>query len=74
MLNIACGVAMTGGSSYPYLADDCDITKVPYGKTQDLINAYMIDRTAKTVKIVRIGGTKTYDRKIRDYMEISYAE
>ena len=74
MLNICCGVAMTGGSSYPYLADDCDITRLPYGKTQDAINAYIIDRTNKQVKIVRIGGTLTYDMKDRKYMAIPYAD
>lgn len=74
LLNVCCGVAMTGGSSYPYLADDCDITKLPYGKTQDTINAYVIDRTNKTVKIVRIGGSLTYDMKRRDYMSIPYKD
>ena len=74
MLNISCGNAMNGGSAYPYLADDCDITRVPYGKTQDAINAYVIDRTNKQVKIVRIGGTLTYDMKKREYMAIPYAD
>jgi predicted phosphodiesterase len=74
MLNICCGVAMTGGSSYPYLADDCDITRLPYDKTQDAINAYVIDRTHKTVKVVRLGGTLTYDMKEREYMAIPYAD
>lgn len=74
MLNICCGVAMTGGTAYPYLADDCDITRLPYGKTQDAINAYVIDRANRIVKIIRIGGTLTYDMKERKYMAIPYAD
>lgn len=74
MLNVSCCVPMVGGSSYPYLADDCDITRLPYGKTQNCINFYVIDRTNKKVKITRVGGTRTYDRKVRDYMEIPYAD
>ena len=74
MLNISCGCAMHGGSSYPYLADDCDITRVPYGKMQDAINVYVIDRGHKIVKITRIGGTKTYDMKDREYMAIPYKD
>lgn len=74
MLNITCGCAMSGGSSYPYLADDCDITRIPYDKTQDAINAYVIDRVGKRVRIVRIGGTLTYDMQKREYMEIPYAD
>lgn len=74
MLNICCGNCMNGGQYYPYLADDCDITRLPYGKTQDAINIYVIDRTNKLVKITRIGGTKTYDMKDREYMEIPYAD
>ena len=74
MLNVCCGVSMTGGASYPYLADDCDITKIPYGKTQDTLNAYVIDRTNKSVRIVRIGGSLTYDMKRREYMAIPYQD
>lgn len=74
MLNICCAVAMNGGSSYPYLADDCDITRTPYGKTQDAMNVYTIDRGSKTVRITRIGGTKTYEMNVREYMAIPYAD
>ncbi|MBP5362489.1 MAG: metallophosphoesterase [Ruminococcus sp.] len=74
MLNVCCGVAMTGGANYPYLADDCDTTRVPFGKTENALNAYVIDRTNKLVKIVRIGGTLTYDMKHREYMAIPYKD
>lgn len=73
MLNISCGASMVGGSSYPYLSDDCDITRRPYGKSQDIGNVYVIDRANKIVKVTRIGGTTTYQQQERRYMEIPYS-
>ena len=73
MLNICCATAMTGGASYPYLSDDCDISKSPITKSQDAINAYIIDRENKSVKIVRIGGNTTYKMERREWMVIPYA-
>ena len=63
---------MVGGSSYPYLADDCDITRAPYGKMQDAVNAYVVDTSNGLVKVTRIGGTKTYDGKAREFMSIPF--
>lgn len=74
MLNIECGVCLHGGSAYPYMADDCDTTRIPRGKSQNAINMYVIDRSTKKIKIIRIGASKTYDRKTREYMEIPYSD
>lgn len=73
MLNICCATAMTGGATYPYLSDDCDISKSPITKSQDAMNAYIIDRANKSVKIVRIGGNTTYKMERREWMIIPYA-
>lgn len=74
MLNIACAIPMIGGAEYRGLADMYDIARVPYGKSQDCINVYHIDRERRAVDIVRIGGSETVDFRQRDVLSIPYAE
>lgn len=74
MLNVICTNAIYGGSAYPYLCDLADTPRNAADGTQDAFNVYVIDREAKTVKVVRVGSELTFDMQHRDYMEIPYAE
>jgi len=73
-LNVCCGIAIYG-SSYPYLANNSDLPRDAKGSTQDCFNIYAIDRSAKTVRIAKVGSNISgYDLSERKYMEIPYAE
>ena len=72
MLNVTCTNAIYGGETYQYLADVGDIGRFDGDATQDAFNAYIIDRDAGTVQIVRVGQNRTYDLTERFYMEIPY--
>lgn len=68
-LNITHGVAAH------YYADQGDITRADgKGSVQDAFNIYAIDRTAKTVNVIRIGSNVTDDMSIREYMSIPYTK
>ena len=74
-LNVIGTTPAYGGEYYSYLADGADIGRESVGMAQDAFNAYVIDRTAKTVKVVRIGADTTYQNNgKRQYMEIPYTE
>ena len=73
MLNVTCGIGLYGGTQYPYYADISDIARECTSPSQDAFNAYVIDRDAKMVKVVRIGSNQTYDITEREYMSIAYA-
>ena len=72
MLNVICTNAIYGGTAYPYLCDLADLPRNSEDATQNSFNVYVIDRTAGTVKIIRVGSNTTYDMKKRDYMVIPY--
>lgn len=72
MLNVICTNAIYGGTAYPYLCDLADLPRNSEDATQNSFNVYVIDRTAGTVKIIRVGSDTTYDMKKRDYMVIPY--
>lgn len=72
-LNVTCGIAIYG-STYPYLANMSDVPRATRGATQDAFNVYAIDRTAKEVRIARVGSNFSGDFRDRKYMAIAYAE
>lgn len=73
-LNVCCGIAVYG-SSYPYLANNSDLPRDAVGSTQDCFNIYAIDRSAKTVRIAKVGSNVSgYDLSERKYMSIPYAD
>lgn len=73
-LNVCCGIAIYG-SSYPYLANNSDLPRDAKGSTQDCFNIYAIDRSAKTVRIAKVGSNVSgYDLSERKYMVIPYAD
>ena len=73
-LNIACGCSVYGGAGYRHLAGGCDTPRVQTDCTQDLFNVYSVNRTKKTVSMMRVGGQIAEDMRPRDYMSIPYAE
>lgn len=73
VLNVTCGCSVYGGGSYKYLADCSDLPRNPKDATQDAFNVYGIDRTAKTVRIARVGSTMNSAFELRDHMIIPYA-
>lgn len=73
-LNVCCGIAVYG-TSYPYLANNSDLPRDAEGATQDCFNIYAIDRSAKTVRIAKVGSNISgYDLSERKYMVIQYAD
>ena len=82
LLNITCGCAwlnlsatLQPSTTYPYYNELSDLGRATDGPNQDAINLYVIDRTSKSVRIVRIGANMIYDlSKMRDYMVIPYAD
>ena len=72
-LNVTCTVAAYGGSAYPYICDIGDQARNPADGSQDAFNIYVIDRSAKNIRVVRIGNTITKDYAERDHMIIPYA-
>ena len=73
-LNVCCGVAVYG-SSYAYLANNSDMPRSCTGATQDCFNIYAIDRSAKTVRVAKVGSNVSgYDLSERKYMVIPYAD
>lgn len=72
-LNVCCGVAIYG-SSYPYLANNSDMPRGCSGATQDCFNIYAIDRTAKVVRIAKVGSNVSADLADRKFMSIPYAD
>ena len=61
-------------STNPYLAELCDLQRVPATPTQDAFNVYVIDRANKSVRVVRIGSNITNSLDVRDIMVIPYAD
>lgn len=74
MLNVVCTNSLYGKAEYPYLCDLSDLPRNTSDITQNCFNVYVIDRDNRLVKITRIGSGRTYDMKVRDYMEIPYAD
>lgn len=82
MLNITTanswyGMAKSGlmGTNNPYLTEGSDLQRISGTSTQDAMNVYTIDRTNKTVRVVRIGANMPSTMEyIRDYMVIPYAD
>ena len=72
MLNMACS-GLQQDSTYDINYYN-DLGRDEYCETQDLLNAYIIDRENKVVKVVRIGAHLTYDLVDRNYMAIPYAD
>ena len=72
MLNMACS-GLQQNSTYDINYYN-DLGRDEYCETQDLLNAYIIDRENKVVKVVRIGAHLTYDLVDRNYMAIPYAD
>jgi len=65
----------TEGSNYPYYCELSDLPRVSGTPTENAVNVYAIDRTRKTVRIVRIGSDMPYSLgQKRDYMTIPYAD
>ena len=60
------------GSALAFSGED-DLPRFGTGATQDAFNIYSIDRSAKTVRIVRIGSSMNYEFRERDYLVASYA-
>lgn len=73
-LNVTCGVAIYGGSSYPYYADCSDMPRGCVGSTQDCFNIYVIDRATKTVRVAKVGSNVDSNLNERKYMVIPYAD
>lgn len=62
------------GSDNPWLTELSDLQRIAMTPTENAFNIYTIDRTAKTVRIVRIGANMPSNMSvIRDYMVIPYA-
>ena len=74
MLDVPCTTGLSGYSAYSGWADLSDFPRHPASATQDCFNAYVIDRAIKTVHVIRIGANFPYNRQIRDYMSIPYAD
>lgn len=73
-LGMCCGVSVYG-TDYPYLANLSDLPRDAVGATQDCFNIYAIDRSAKTVRIAKVGSNISgYDLSERKYMSIPYAD
>lgn len=72
-LNVNCGVAVYG-DSYQGLANLSDLPRGCVGATQDCFNIYAIDRTAKTVRIAKVGSNVTGNLVDRKFMSIPYAD
>lgn len=72
-LNVCCGIAIYG-TSIPYLANNSDMPRGCEGATQDCINIYAIDRSAKMVRIAKIGSNVSADMVGRKIMAIPYAD
>ena len=73
VLNVTCGVCVYGGSTYKYLADCSDLSRNPQDASQDAFNVYGIDRTAKCVRIARVGANINQEMSERNFMVIPYA-
>ena len=74
VLNVTCGSSVYGGSTYKYLADCSDVPRNQKDATQDAFNVYGIDRTAKCVRVARIGANLNHAMSERNYMIIPYAD
>lgn len=74
MLNITCGIAFYGTDSYPFFNEPSDIGRSLNDATQNAFNVYVIDRSTKTVKIIRAGANCTKSLKDRDKMIIPYSD
>lgn len=66
-------VVAASGSSYAFSGED-DLPRFGRGVTQDAFNIYAIDRSAKSVRIMRVGSSMNYEYRLRDFLVASYAD
>ncbi len=74
LLGVTCTTSMYGADGGYYgLADYSDLKREAHNANQDAFNAYVIDRTNKTVRVLRVGARRTLSDGIRDDMTIPYS-
>ena len=73
-LGVTAGTSLYGYGSNPDWANQEDLPRGGRGVYQDAFNIYAVDRTHKSIKVVRIGADITFNLAERKYMEIPYKD
>lgn len=71
-LNVMGTVSYYGGSAYPFQNETSDLARNSKNKNGDAFNVYVIDKTSKEVKVLRIGANYKWDGTERKFINIKY--
>lgn len=71
-LNNVNTIAAYGQPAYPYFSNLSDLPRGTDGVTQDCFNVYVIDKSNKNIKVIKIGSTLKTDFTERSHTVIPY--